>query len=575
MKQDTGTLNELWCSLIIKELVHHGVRTFCIAPGSRSTPLTIAAASHPLAETQVHYDERGLGFYALGLAKGIGQPAALIVTSGTAVGNLLPAIMEAHHDHVPLIVLTADRPPELHDCGANQTTHQRGIYQNFVRFQGEIPCPDSKISQNFIGRFIAQGISKALSEPRGPVHFNCLFRKPLHEMENSTSFSSHQSRRTDIIFSTPILDEKKITEIADELSEYDKGVILVSGTASLSDIEDLYTLSRHLQWPIFPDILSTARSHGNGYGVIPYYDLIIKSIGAHEDYAPDAVLQLGDRFVSSKLSDWISSKKPKAHYHIAPHPIAKDETLSVTHRVISDLDHFIKHFSSHTSTRSPSKWFEIWNDLNQFTGKGVDAYFKKYSHLSESYLFHTLADFLPPNHSLFLANSMPIRNGEAFFTPKSSHSLIYGNRGLSGIDGNIATLAGIAKGSGKPLVGIIGDLTCLHDLNSLPLIKNLPIKLIVINNNGGDIFTFLPIHERQDLFTSYFTTPHDITLEKGASLFDIPYVNPQNLEELKESLSSPGAALIEVTTIPGENLTIHKDIVMNLKGIHSHIATSV
>ena len=158
MKNDTGTLNELWTGLIIKELIHHGIRSFCISPGARSTPLTVAANSHPLSETFVHYDERGMAYHALGYAKGSGQPVALIVTSGTAVGNLLPAVMEAYHDNIPLIVLSADRPPELRDCGANQTTDQVKIFSNFVKWQGDLPTVSFPL-RSFIDRAPASTVS--------------------------------------------------------------------------------------------------------------------------------------------------------------------------------------------------------------------------------------------------------------------------------------------------------------------------------------------------------------------------------------------------------------------------------
>ncbi len=578
MKNDAGTLNELWSKLIIKELIHHGVRTFCISPGSRNSPLTVAAAEHPLAETFIHYDERGSGFHALGYAKGSNQPVALIVTSGSAVGNLLPPIMESYHDQIPLIILTADRPPELRDSGANQTTDQVRIFENFVHWQVDLPCPDQKIPQSYVGTTVMQGVSHALSEPKGPVHFNCPFRKPLLETNHEAPpLSLHQSNRsmhsaqTAISLGRPQIDEKAFEQIADELSEYEKGLILVSRTEPIDDIEKIYALSRYLQWPIFPDILSNVRSGGNGSGVIPYYDLIIKTLGAHEDYAPDAILQFGDHFVSSKLTDWIASKKPKAHCHIASHIKRKDSIHSVTHRVTTDLNHFVEKLPNYLSRSSPSKWLETWKELNQLTKKGVASYFKEHSELSEPHLFHHITEIIAPSSTLFFSNSMSIRNGDTFFCPESPVGKVFGNRGLSGIDGNIATVAGIARGSGKPLIAIIGDLAFLHDLNSLIQLQGLPIKLIVINNNGGDIFSFLPISERKDVFKTYFQTPHDLSLEHAASFFGIDYESPQTIDELDTTLSSPGSAIIEVKTKAGGNKKIHKEISVTLKEIQSRM----
>lgn len=577
MKNDSGTLNELWSRLIIKELIHHGVRMFCISPGSQNTSLTVAAAEHPLAETFIHYDERGMSFHALGYAKGSNQPAAMIVTSGSAVGNLLPAIMEGYHDQIPLIILTADRPPELRDSGANQTTDQVKIFENFVHYQADLPCPDQKISQAYVGTTVAQGVSHALSEPKGPVHLNCMFRKPLLEMGDAPPPAFHQSNRrmhsaeTTTSIGKAQINEKTFEQIADELSEYEKGLILVSGTVEFEDCEKIYALSRYLQWPVFPDILSNIRSGGSGSGVIPYYDLIIKTLGANEDYAPDAILQLGDRFVSSKLSDWIASKKPKVHCHVASHIERKDSIHSVTHRVATDLNNFVEELPNYLSGKPPSKWLETWKELNLLTRKGTTSYFKEHSGLTEPHLFHHVMKTATPSSSLFFSNSMSIRNGDAFFCPKSAVGRVFGNRGLSGIDGNIATIAGIAKGAGKSITAFIGDLAFLHDLNSLAQIQNLPVKLVVINNNGGDIFSFLPIAQRKEVFKTYFTTPHNLELKHAAALFGIEYENPKTISEFDSSLSIPGSAIIEIKTKAGGNKKIHREISTNLKEIQNRL----
>ncbi|MCB1110193.1 MAG: 2-succinyl-5-enolpyruvyl-6-hydroxy-3-cyclohexene-1-carboxylic-acid synthase [Chlamydiia bacterium] len=567
MKKDTALLNDLWAHFLIKELIHHGVRAFCLSPGARSTPLTVAAGRHPLAETFVHYDERGMAYHALGLSKGSRQPVALIVTSGTAVGNLLPAIMEAYHDHVPLIVLTADRPPELRDCGANQTTDQVKIFSNFVQWQEDLPCPDDSISTSYIGTTVAQAMSRALKEPRGPVHLNCMFRKPLLSSEPKSSYQSPPMAQTSLSLGKRLLEEKDMERIADELAEYERGLILVSGTTEVHDLETLYGLSRTLQWPIFPDIFSSVRGGGRGYGVIPYYDLILKAIGAHEDYAPDAILQLGDRFVSAKLTDWIASKKPKVHCHVSPHADRKDHTHCVTHRAQTDMAHFLTHLPRFLSGRPPSAWLKDWKELNRLTSKGVSSYFEVHQEFSEPFLFHALKDAIPPSAALFFSNSMNVRNGEAFFVPESPVGPIYGNRGLSGIDGNIATACGLARGCGKPVIAFLGDLAFLHDLNSLAQLKDLPVKLIIVNNEGGDIFHFLPTGNQ----TPLFTTPHSHVLKHAAPLFNLPYENPQNLGDMAALLGDPSPLLIEVKTAQGQNTAIHADLLSHLQEISARV----
>lgn len=575
MTKETGARNEQWATLIVKELIHHGVRTFCIAPGSRSTSLVMAAASHPLAETVVHYDERGLGFHALGIAKGSRQPVAVIVTSGSALGNLLPAVMEAYHDHIPLILLTADRPPELRDTGANQTTHQVGIFGKFVSYERDLPCPDPNIPQTVVGRIMAQGMSHALSEPKGPIHFNCMFRKPFFRGEDTPPLTLAGSHRlvshaeTTLTLGKPTLSSREYERIADELSAYEKGIILVSGTHPIEDPEKLYALARMLQWPIFTDILSSLRTDGGGYATIPYHDLILKTIGGHEDYAPDAILQIGDRFISQKLMDWIATKKPPVYCHLSPHSVCKDSIHAITRRVSTNLTQFLDQFPSYLSGRSPSSWLETWKELGEHTEKGITSFFKEHDALSEPHLFHALKDL--EGFSFFFANSMSIRNGECFFYPQEKGGGVYGNRALSGIDGNIATAAGIARALETPLIACIGDLAFLHDLNSLPLIKERSLKLIVINNNGGDIFTFLPIHQKKELFETYFQTPHHLSFEQAARLFEIEYTRATDLSDLDSALKTSESMIIEVTTKGGENQSIHHSILTLLKEVTSQV----
>ncbi|MEM8728005.1 MAG: 2-succinyl-5-enolpyruvyl-6-hydroxy-3-cyclohexene-1-carboxylic-acid synthase [Chlamydiota bacterium] len=568
MKEE-GLLNEVWSKLIIKELVHHGVRTFCIAPGSRSTPLTLAVADHPLAEAIVHYDERGLAFHGLGYAKGSERPVALIVTSGSAVGNLLPAIMEAYHDHIPLILLTVDRPPELRDTGADQAADQTKIFQNFIHWECDFPCPDPKIFQAFIGTTVAQGLSHALSEPKGPVHFNCMFRKPLHETDETLPLSLDRSNRskhsaeTVVYIGKPQIDEQTFEPIADELSRYEKGIILVSGTEKFQDYGRIYTLSRLLQWPVFPDILSSVRNHGRGLGAVSYYDLIIKAVAADEDLTPDAVLQLGDRFVSDTLTDWLALKKPKVHYHIASHIQRKDPIHSITHRVATDPEDFIGKLPKYLAGNPPSKWLALWREVNYLSQRRVASYFKEHSFLSEPYLFHNLMINENPSTLFFFSNGICIRNGDAFFFPEEPVGTVYGNRGVSGIDGSIATAAGLAKGSGKAVIACIGDLAFLHDINSLTLIRNLPVKLVVMNNNGGDLFSFLPIGDRKDLFKTYFKTPRNLSLEAAGHLFGIDYERPRTLQNIQEALSSSGSRIIEIKT--DGNKKVYQRIVADIK----------
>ena len=574
---EIGELNELWAKYIINELIHHGVRYFCISPGSRSTPITMAIAENPKASSMIHFDERGMSFHALGYAKATNSPVALIVTSGTAVGNIFPAIMESSQDRVPLIILTADRPPELRDTGANQTGDQVKIYRDYVRWQFDLPCPTAKIGMNFLGTTIAEAIAKAKSEPKGPVHLNCMFREPPFSIGVCHSDRSERSTHTLLFEGKKILSKEEIEHIAERLSAYEKGVILVGSLKSDFSLDPIYKLSEILQWPIFPDILSEMRSQGAQDGVIPYYDQILKSIGPNEDFTPDAILQFGDRFVSKKLLEWIVVSKPKVYLQLVSHNSRKDPSHSITHRISCDLTDTSEKLSLELWEKNSSDWLEFWKSLNESTEKGLFFFFNEKNKLSEPYLFHSLSTFLTPSHLLFIGSSMPIRDGDSFLCPKEKIGPIWGNRGLSGIDGNIATAIGIAKGLDMPLIAIIGDLTFLHDLTSLAQLKQISqtIYFIVINNDGGGIFHFLPILKHKPALEPFFTSPHSLDLKHAAPLFGLSYESPKSITDLKEILKRPSSTLIEIHTNKTENLKLHEEITSHIKEILSSIELSM
>lgn len=571
MTLNPGHLSEKWAKLLIKELIHQGVRYFCISPGLRSAPLIFAVKEHPLAKTFVHFDERGMAFHALGYAKASRLPVALIVTSGTALGNILPAIMEADSDEIPLIVLTADRPPELRRCGANQTTNQVKIYTNFVRHEVDLPCPSLSICTRFIGTTIAESVSFALKAPKGPVHINCMFREPFfqeHPEEELSSDFPHNAQTT-LALGKISLSVQEVEGFAEDLIEHEKGIILVGQMEPWETLEPLLKLSRFLQWPIFPNILSEIRSLGKANGVIPGFDLILKTIGMNEDLSPNVILQFGDRFVSKKLMQWLALTKPKLYAHVATHTNRKDPIHAITHRIHSDPFTFCKELTNQIIGKAPSSWMKFWTDCSDKTEQVVNLYLKQQKKLTEANIFQLLPSSLLKHSGLFLSNSMPIRSAESFFYPEEPIGPIFGNRGLSGIDGNIATAIGIAAGLEKPVIAILGDLSFLHDMSSLAQLKNspFPISFLVINNNGGSIFSFLPSKKCQNSILPILQNPHNLDIRHIAPLFKLTYENPKSLSELKHILKKTvsNSYLIEVETESEDNFKIHEEIVAHIK----------
>lgn len=542
--------NATWSKLIIHQLYKHGVHHFCLAPGSRSTPLAVAVPEEGVPYS-THFDERGLGFYALGLAKGSGRPVAIIVTSGTAVGNLMPAVMEAWHDHVPLIVLTADRPPELRDCSANQTTDQVKIFSSFVHWQVDLPCPFPG-GERYLASAMSYGVHLAVRH-RGPIHLNCMFREPLYASPESLP----NMQATKYLPHHPDVSGTAET-LADELSRHERGIIICGDQ---TDREAL-SLAEHLQWPLFAEVNSGLRGMASTTA-IPYYEHILKS-GC--GLVPTAVLHCGGRLISKTLMEWCQKLGVQLYAHVDGRPGRLDPYHIATHRIYADAgavsSALIKRLSSHGDT----SWLMEWKTHSSLIGQALREHLDAQDQCTEPGLMHELRGKIDTRHSLFLANSMPIRDANFFLFPNEDMGPVFANRGLSGIDGNIATAAGLAKGTGKPTIAVIGDLAALHDLNSLSLIEksNVPVLLIVINNRGAGIFSFLPNIAKSPHFEEIFAHRHEWEFEGGAGMFSLPYQGASTREDLnavlEEFCRNPKSGLLELSTERIANHKLHLEI---------------
>jgi 2-succinyl-5-enolpyruvyl-6-hydroxy-3-cyclohexene-1-carboxylate synthase len=540
-------MNDKYAQQIVHALVQQGVRRVCIAPGSRSTPLAYALSQEDRLEKTVHFDERGLGFYAYGHAKGSKTPVAILVTSGTAVANLMPAVMEAYLEEVPLIVLTADRPPELRDCGANQTSDQVKIFGSHVRWYAEIPCPDPTIPEGFAGSTIAQAVYRATHSPKGPVHLNVLFREPFLSEQTVDSFPSTHYEPSHHCLST-----SSIEHWAKKLSNCERGVIIAGSFSTSRSLKSIFALAEQLDWPILPDIISGLRSEGLHQNIIPYYDMVLK-VTPH--LKPNCILHLGDRLVSKPLMQWMQRCASPIYALVAEHPVRHDPSHSLTHRLQSDPSLFCEQLLSWIPRRI--SWLNTWKTISQTIEGHVDDFIPP---ASEPGLIRFLHHHLPPHYSLFFANSMPIRDADQFFFPRFHRAPIFGKRGASGIDGNIAAIAGLADGSQRPIVAVIGDLTALHDINSLPLLHKCkaPVILIIVNNQGGGMFSFLPIAQKKEMFEEYMAAAHMMRFEEAAKMFHFPYLALTDPSQLTRALREEKSMVIEFTTNRAENYALHK-----------------
>ncbi len=579
---NTVNVNAFQADLIVEELTRCGIGFFCVSPGSRSTPLTLAVASNPNCISRMHFDERGAAFYALGYVRATGKPAALVCTSGTAVANYLPAVVEAANDALPLVLLTADRPPELQNCGANQTIKQLGIFGSFVRNEINLECPTAETDQSEVLRTVDLAVSKALEAPYGPVHINCQFREPLAPVEDGSDLSNSLSKLKDwqasqMPFST--IDNESVEPSDDKLQTIAHKINATSGLLIVGRLFDskqrnpVLSLIDRLRWPVFADATS-GLSTVDHECIIQHYDLLLQSnafrssIGGKQVHSGVQALHLGGQYVSKRLLQFLESAELESYIHVNDDPRPKDPSRSVTDKITCKIAIFCEALVPLVSTSDTSNNPRLQSD----TAKTVIANECDASpDATEPAIVRALLENRNKSDGLFVASSMPIRDIDMFAGPGNGPIDIAANRGASGIDGTIASAAGFAAGLGKSITLLIGDLACLHDLNSLALLKDnaQPVTVVILNNNGGRIFEHLPVAQFKDHFENCFVTPHGLTFEHAAQMFNLPYVCVNTTDGFVRSFAKARRDLrsnvIEVTIDPSTNRDSHRRIVERIK----------
>ena len=567
-------LNQCWSSLIIEELIRNGVEYFCLAPGSRSSPLAVAVATNPRAKSFVHFDERALAFHALGYASAARKACAVITTSGTAAANLFPAIIEALKKKLPLIILTADRPPELRYAGANQTIDQVKMFGEYVRWQFDMPCPTTDIPANFVLTTVDQAVFRANGELKGPVHLNCMYREPL---AGSGKWSIpaelkrwQNSRKT---YTSYVTTEKKlgadtVNEIAGEIRRIKQGIIVVGKLAGLREQKSVLALAGKLNWPVFADVTSGLRLGSAHPNVIHYFDQILSPAhsGGVLTTKIDGILHLGGRITSKRWYNYVEQVKPAQYIMALNHPLRNDPLHGVTLRVQARVDNFCDTLAKKVTKGGAKPFLSSLQKLNRRIDGIVEEYFGKETQLSEAAAARLVTQHIPADNGLFLASSLPIREVDMYADPKGKTVVVGANRGASGIDGTVASACGFAVGLGRPATLLIGDLALLHDLNSLAMSKRLPqpVVIVVLNNDGGGIFNFLPIARFKNGFEKFFGTPHGLTFASAADMFDLNYANPARAQDFvqayKIAVQSRTSTIIEVTSDRKQNVALIKGL---------------
>lgn len=525
-----GNLALHWTDTFFKHLVRYGVRHIIISPGSRSTPLTLAAAINPKFNKQVVLDERSAAFTALGIGKATNTPAVLICTSGTALANYHPAVIESWQSGIPLILATADRPPKLHATGANQAIDQLKIFGDYPVFFHNVGEPQTGDKDFQRLEMLAQQAISASQEQHGPVHLNFPFRKPLEPTEDYRKKiqQEHQNRNDDFQEPAPKVSTG-ITlygSLKKQISSAQKPVIIIGPLAPADDTTSITKLADKISAPILSEASISSKQSIQGFAGF------LRNEELRDQLTPDLILRFGFQPTDKSLERALNQWPPQAHYHFASTDAWQDATLSGSQRIAWMGKQFsIKNISSQTN----SQWFNQWKEAAQ----KFEGYFKdtitQHDILTDGDIYYYLAPQLTKQHFIMVSNSFPARDIN-LFGRQSSDIPFFVNRGASGIDGITSTAMGISYGLKKSGVLFTGDLAFLHDTNALLNHQNMKqsLAIVVINNNGGSIFRMLPIADDQEHFETYFETPQKANISNLAGAYDIPYYAVDSLMDLKK-----------------------------------------
>ncbi|TFB13790.1 2-succinyl-5-enolpyruvyl-6-hydroxy-3-cyclohexene-1-carboxylic-acid synthase [Filobacillus milosensis] len=553
--------NTYYVSYFIDELFQNGLENVVISPGSRSTPLAMTFSEHPSIKEWIHFDERSAAFFALGMAKRTGKPVALVCTSGTAAANYYPAIIEAYYSRVPLLILTADRPHELRDNGAPQAIDQIKMFGDYVKYFHEMALPENAPSMTrYSRRQASRAYAIANHQNKGPVQLNFPFRDPLvPDLSLPNLWGERSSTYVNHITGCEQVNLQQAEEIFDMVKGYNRGLIVCGELQSHEERDLVLKLAEKWDIPVLADVLSNLRKtiHSNQY-IISTYDAILKQQGIRDSLDVDFVIRLGSMPVSKPYMQWITAKQPM-HIVVDENQGYREPTSIESTMVYSQPGVLIKQLLECKSMPNLSRdWVDFWLTNDQVAQELLKHHEEK---LTEGTAVLTLSEEIKQEQVVFVGNSMPIRDMDTFFLTSNQEVDVMANRGVNGIDGVISSAIGVAA-TGTPVTLVIGDVSFLHDYTGLFIARqyDLPIRVIVLNNNGGGIFSFLPQYQEKKHFETLFGTPFNPPIKALVDSLDFEYNQPQTLSELRELLRGDfnKPEVIEVVTNRDENLQWHR-----------------
>ncbi len=564
MSIDFTNTNLVWTSILAETLSRLGLTTAIVCPGSRSAPLALAVAIHPKIEAIPVLDERSASFFALGIARQSHRPVVLICTSGTAGANFYPAAIEAKESGVPLIILTADRPPELRDCNAGQAIDQHKLYGTFPTWQTELAMPSlERPMLAYLRQTLIYAWERTLYPVPGVVHLNLPFREPLapipqpHAQALASTFSPEA-------FFTSVLPTPHSPHPTPHSplpiphsplpTPYSPHGIIIAGPAQ-PEAPEVYChaiaqLSQTLGYPVLAEGLSPLRNYADlNLNLITTYDLILRKAALAEKLAPETVIRVGGMPTSKQLRTWLAETQPR-QWIIDPDGRNLDPLHGNTTHLRLSIAAFLQTIPQPTPTAKP--YLDLWRTIEAQVKENVDHTMRETDTLFEGKAAWLLSQVLPAETPLFISSSMPVRDVEWFWTPGNSRVKPFFNRGANGIDGTLSTALGIAHRQ-QSSVMLTGDLALLHDTNGFLLRQQFVghLTIVLINNNGGGIFEMLPIAQGNPSFEAFFATPQAIDFAKLCATYEVEHeqiTTWQQLEQRLKPLPTTGIRVLELKT---------------------------
>src|SRR6266852_5395094 len=593
-KQDSANPMYVYVGAFVDELQRAGVRNVVICPGSRSTPLAMAFAAQAGIRIWMHVDERSAAYFGLGMAKRLRQPVALLCTSGTAAANFMPAVVEAKLTHVPLLVLTADRPHELRDNGAPQSIDQNRLYGTYVKWFVEVALPEAtNTALRYIRTIAARAAASAQAIPAGPVHLNFPFREPLTPEPIPGPSLPPVAQRDHVAWqgrpnNAPYVEIREVPlgaptattigYLMDMVLGVRRGLIIIGPNDDPALVEPVVRLACHLGYPILADPLSQLRCGDHDQVmVLSSYDAFLRIDSFIESAQPELILRFGAMPASKPLLLYLKRYASCPLVIIDGHGGWEEPTqlaselihanpAALCQSLLTALDQHDK--SEEIESSVSHEWLITWQEVDKVTRQTIQNVIQDFNELFEGRVFTELARLLPDGTTLYAGNSMPVRDLDTFFWCSEHRIRIMGNRGASGIDGVVSSALGARAGAAQnePTVLVLGDLSFFHDLNGLLAARlyQLNLTVVLINNDGGGIFSFLPQGAYPEHFEQLFGTPTGLDFRLAVQMYGGQFQKVDTWEQFRKAVSrglnTGGLHVIEVPTERTSNVNMHRQL---------------